>query len=173
MFGAECLDRGLRRPRQQVGSVGQVEGFAVPVEDRRVRRQAADDRVAGVADPDRPEADLGRRPGADLGAERGGDQLRAEADAEDRLVRLDRRRQPLRSAASPGWASVSPTPIGPPMNTAPATSGGAGSASPSSGRAVMIGIPSNAASIRCGPSQGTCWTTSNGPAGGLTLPGPG
>ena len=75
--------------------VGQVEDVAVPVQDGRARGQGAEDRVVGVEDLDRGEADLRPLPRPHLGPERSRQQLRAEADAEHRHLAAHRLGQPL------------------------------------------------------------------------------
>ena len=67
----------------------------MPVKDRGVGREAADDRVAGVANPGRREPDLRGLARPDLGTERPRDQLGTEADAERRQPGLDRLPEPI------------------------------------------------------------------------------
>jgi hypothetical protein len=86
------------RAGQQRRAVGQLEGVAVPLERGEGARRVAEDRVAGGCgcQLDGQEADLGPLPLVDPRAERGGQELRPEADAPDRHVGLDRlAQQPL------------------------------------------------------------------------------
>ncbi len=134
---AEGLDLGALGAGEALRALGQVEDFAVPVQDRRARSESAEDRVFGVEDLDRRAADLRPLPQPHLGTERSRQQLRAEADAEHRHIAAHRLGQPLALAsASSGWRSTSSTFIGPPITTAPATSSWSGSGWPASGLTV-------------------------------------
>ena len=164
--------RRFRRGMPGPGSAPTMPAARRPRAGRRLRRASAArayrarvrrPRIARVADPDRREPDLGRRAGPHLGAERGGEQLRAEAD----------RRGPACSPRPPRPATrarrPAPDALRVPHSHRAAHGDGAGhlrrvgSPSPSSGRPVAdLGAPSNAARIRCGPSQGACRTTSSG-----------
>ena len=93
--GAEGLALGPGRRGELLGAVGQVEDVAVPVQDFGARGESAEQRVGGVADLDRGEADLRRLPRPHLRPERPRQQLGAEADAEHRHPALHRLGQPL------------------------------------------------------------------------------
>ncbi len=134
--------------------------------------RAPSDRVVGVADPHRGEADLRPLARPDSGAERSRQELGAEADAEDRHLEPSAFVSHSRSAARPGWRSTSSTFIGPPIDTAPATSVGFGSVLALQRPAPSCtSRPAQASRIRCGPSQGTCWIASR--VGRSSTPGAG
>ena len=80
---------------QKLGAARQIETFAVPLID--LLRPGIDHGKAGRGRPDRVIADLGVAVGMrkDLAAERPRAHLRAEADAEERLVLLERHGDPV------------------------------------------------------------------------------
>ncbi len=84
---------------QQLGARRQVEALAVPLID--LFRPGIDDGKTRIGRPDRVIADLGMtlRMRENLAAQRPGAHLRAEADAEERLVLLERNRDPVDLAA--------------------------------------------------------------------------
>ena len=87
----ECLMQAGFRAGQQDGVLRQIEGIAVPVEHEGVLRGEMTHRrriARGRQQQWRP-ADFLRAAGIDRSAERAGDELRAEADAERRLVGVE------------------------------------------------------------------------------------
>ena len=155
---AEGLVLGRRRGGERAGAFGQVEDVAVPVQDGRLGREGADQRVVGVGDRRPCEADLRplarpapRRPGRGPGAARRG-RCRAPGSAGSTASASH-----SRSAASSGWASRSSALIGPPIATTPSTSSWAAAARR---RAASTSSTSSAAAkasrIRCGRSQDAC-----------------
>ena len=91
---AEGLQLGQGRAGERRRALGQVEDVAVPVQDHRAGSEGAEDRVAGIEDLDRGEADLLPLPRPHRSAERAGQELGAQADAEDRDLAADRLGQP-------------------------------------------------------------------------------
>ena len=97
----ERLVRAAGAPRQVDGAGGEVEGLAVPVENRRRRREAKD--VAGDDHRlDRKPADLARGVPVDARPQRARDELRAEADPEHRHAAAHGRGDEALLADEPG-----------------------------------------------------------------------
>jgi len=94
------------------GPGGQLERVGVPLVGVEAERQAVEHRIAGGAARHLEPADLRRLAAVHLGARRRGQQLGAEADAEQRDVRLQRVAQQLDLGAQPrqpaGVADVHP-----------------------------------------------------------------
>ena len=89
---AESLVRAVGVRSEVNGAVGDLEGVPVPLEDGFDVAEVGEEGVlptrSRALDPG--PADLLHRVGANLGAERLGEELRPEADAEDRHLALDR-----------------------------------------------------------------------------------
>ena len=96
---AERLHREHVALGQQLAAARQIEAFAMPLIN--VVGPGLADREAGRGRPDRVVADLGVafRMGVDPAAELARQHLRAQADAEKRLVLLQRHRDPVDLAA--------------------------------------------------------------------------
>ena len=88
----EGLVRDEVRRGEQLGTVGQVERVHVPLEHGVTHREMGEQRIgaSGVPQADRLEADLAHRCLLHLGSQGPREELRAEADAEDRDAAIDR-----------------------------------------------------------------------------------
>ena len=111
---------------------------------------------------DLEQADLRALGRVHRGAERGRQQLHAEADAEERAPGLDRIAHQLPLGASHGWSASSPAPIGPPIASTASNSRQSGSGSPSSSSTATASTPRSASPRENTPgcSQAMCWRTS-------------
>jgi hypothetical protein len=80
-----------RRAGEERGALREVERVTVPLERRHAAGSVAEDRILGgrLGQLDREHADLRLGAGVHARAERGGEQLRAEAHAPHRHVALD------------------------------------------------------------------------------------
>ena len=97
----EGLVRAARVGGQAHGSGRQIERLAVPVERQVLGRELERRLHAGDA-LDREPADLLRRSGVHAGAERAGQELRTEADAEHRHAAVDGLADELLLGPQPG-----------------------------------------------------------------------
>src|SRR5215468_6183724 len=102
--GGPAIAEGLHRKRiafrQQVGAERQIEALAVPLVD--LLRPGIADHAADIGRPDRVIADLGVAVGmpVDAAAEVMRQHLRAEADAEEWFLLLERHSEPVDLAAN-------------------------------------------------------------------------
>ena len=101
---AERLVRVGRRAREQHRAFRKRERVAVPLKGEELAREAGEDRVGGrsLGEEHGQEPDLRRRAGNDLGAEARGEELNAEAGAEEGQAGADRLARSESSRPKPG-----------------------------------------------------------------------
>ncbi len=170
-----CRPAGTPAPR--LGSVrqlhrvlGQAELFTVPMHGMCAGCQMGEQWIVRIGDLDSGYSDLGagcRRDGSPAAFARSCAPRQMPSIGTSRAIA---RCSQAISSASGASVSASLTLIGPPMKIAPRTVAGSGRRAPGARRAVLcstVETPEKESRMRCGPSQGTCWTTSRGGCGVL------